>query len=149
MSCKIVDGSRAISAAMDASGPSHSLLLQRNAGIVRNSNWSAFQCDEFNAGNWTHIISQHGSMTETIARRHIALADTDPLILRRGDMHVEGSPKMLYDVIQGAMGWLDYLWEFELESRQYGIPDPEWPDDSLFAAKNTKPFLRPSAIPAS
>ena len=38
-------------------------------------------------------------MTETIARRHIALADTDPLILRRGDLHVEGSPKMLHDVI--------------------------------------------------
>ena len=53
MTRKVVDGSRAISAARDASGTSHSLLLQRNAGIVRNSNWSTFQCDEFNAGNWT------------------------------------------------------------------------------------------------
>ncbi|HKX22352.1 MAG TPA: plasmid pRiA4b ORF-3 family protein [Rhizorhapis sp.] len=78
-------------------------------------------------------------MTDTIARLHIALGDTDPLIWRRVDMHVEGSLKMLHDVIQGAMGWLDYhLWEFELGDRRYGIPDPEWPDDSLFAAKNTK-----------
>jgi len=37
------------------------------------------------------------------------------------------------------MGWLDYhLWEFEAGDRRYGLPDPDWPDDSLFAAKNTK-----------
>ena len=38
------------------------------------------------------------------------------------------------------MRWLDYhLWEFEAGDRRYGLPDPDWPDDSLFAAKNTKP----------
>jgi len=37
------------------------------------------------------------------------------------------------------MRWLDYhLWEFEAGDRRYGLPDPDWPDDSLFAAKNTK-----------
>jgi len=55
-------------------------------------------------------------MTETIARLHIALADTDPLIWRRVYVPVEANLKMLHDVIQGAMGWLDYyLWEFEAD----------------------------------
>ena len=82
---------------------------------------------------------QHGGMTETVACLHIALADTDPLIWRRVDVPVDASLKMLHDVIQGAMGWLDYhLWEFEAGDKRYGLPDPDWDDDSLLAAKNTK-----------
>lgn len=78
-------------------------------------------------------------MTETIARLHIALADTDPSIWRRIEVPVDANLKMLHDVIQGAMGWLDYhLWEFEAGDRRYGTPDPDWPDDRMFAAKNTK-----------
>ena len=78
-------------------------------------------------------------MTETVARLHIALADTDPLIWRRVDVPVDASLKMLHDVIQGAMGWLDYhLWEFEAGDRRYGVPDPDWEDDGLLAAKNAK-----------
>ncbi|EHJ58109.1 hypothetical protein NSU_4932 [Novosphingobium pentaromativorans US6-1] len=83
--------------------------------------------------------SQHGGMSETIARLHIALADTDPSIWRRVDVPVDANLKMLHDVIQGAMGWLDYhLWEFEAGDRRYGVTDPDWPDDRLFAAKNTR-----------
>ncbi|WP_052117810.1 plasmid pRiA4b ORF-3 family protein [Novosphingobium pentaromativorans] len=78
-------------------------------------------------------------MSETIARLHIALADTDPSIWRRVDVPVDANLKMLHDVIQGAMGWLDYhLWEFEAGDRRYGVTDPDWPDDRLFAAKNTR-----------
>jgi len=78
-------------------------------------------------------------MTETVARLHIALADTDPVIWRRVDVPVDANLKMLHDVIQGAMGWLDYhLWEFEAGDRRYGVPDPDWEDDSLLAAKNSK-----------
>jgi len=78
-------------------------------------------------------------MTETIARLHIALADTDPLIWRRVEVPLDASLKMLHDVIQAAMGWLDYhLWEFEAGDRRYGLPDPDWPDDELSAAKNAK-----------
>jgi len=78
-------------------------------------------------------------VTETIARLHIVLADTDPLIWRRVDVPVDASLKMLHDVIQGAMGWLDYhLWEFEADDKRYGLPDPDWDDDTLFAAKNIK-----------
>ena len=78
-------------------------------------------------------------MTDQIARLHVALADTDPLVWRRVDFPVDASLKILHDVIQGAMGWLDYhLWEFEAGDRRYGVPAPEWPDDSLSAARNTK-----------
>jgi Plasmid pRiA4b ORF-3-like protein len=78
-------------------------------------------------------------MTETVARLHITLSDTDPVIWRTVDVPVEANLKMLHDIIQAAMGWQDYhLWEFEAEGRRYGLPDPEWPDDSLTAAKNVK-----------
>ena len=78
-------------------------------------------------------------MTETVARLHIALADSDPLIWRRVDVPVDANLKMLHDVIQGAMGWLDYhLWDFEAGDRRYGVPDPDWDDDSLLAAKNSR-----------
>lgn len=78
-------------------------------------------------------------MTETVVRLRIALSDTDPEIWRRVDVPVEASLKMLHDVIQAAMGWQHYhQWEFEADERRYGLPDPEWPDDTLAAAKNIK-----------
>lgn len=76
---------------------------------------------------------------ETIARLRISLADTEPEVWRRVDVPLTASLKMLHDIIQGAMGWQDYhLWEFEAEERRYGLPDPEWPDQELTAAKNVK-----------
>ena len=78
-------------------------------------------------------------MTDIIARLHIVLADSDPSIWRRFEVPVDASLKMLHDVIQGAMGWLDcHLWEFEAGDKRYGVIDPDWPDDRLFAAKNIK-----------
>ena len=78
-------------------------------------------------------------MTDTVARLRIVLSDTDPSIWRRVEVPVEASLKMLHDVIQGAMGWQDYhLWEFEADGRRYGLPDPDWPDDTLAAAKSTR-----------
>lgn len=78
-------------------------------------------------------------MTETIARLRITLSDTDPAIWRIVDVPVEASLKMVHDIIQAAMGWQDYhLWEFEADERRYGLPDREWPDDNLTAAKNIK-----------
>jgi hypothetical protein len=83
--------------------------------------------------------SQYGGMTDTVARLHIALADTDPLVWRRVDVPLDASLKMLHDVIQGAMGWLDYhLWEFEAGDKRYGVLDPDWDGGSLLAARNTK-----------
>src|SRR3546814_8925447 len=78
-------------------------------------------------------------MTDPIARIRITLEDLKPAIWRRVEMPVDASFKMLHDVIQGAMGWLDYhLWEFEAEERHYGVLDPDWDDDRLLAAKNAK-----------
>jgi hypothetical protein len=76
---------------------------------------------------------------ETIARLRISLNDTDPEIWRVVDVPLTASLKMLHDIVQAAMGWEDYhLWEFETGDRRYGLPDPEWPDDELAAAKNIK-----------
>lgn len=76
---------------------------------------------------------------EMIARLRISLDDIEPKIWRTVDMPLAGSLKMLHDVIQAAMGWQDYhLWRFEVGERRYGLPNPEWPDSSLAAAKNVK-----------
>jgi hypothetical protein len=76
---------------------------------------------------------------ETIARLRISLNDIEPEIWRMVEMPVAGSLKMLHDVIQAAMGWQDYhLWHFEAGDRRYGMPNPEWPDRHLAAARNVK-----------
>ncbi len=76
---------------------------------------------------------------ETIARLRISLNDIEPEIWRMVEMPVSGSLKMLHDVIQAGMGWQDYhLWHFEAGDRSYGVPDPEWPDCNLAAARNVK-----------
>lgn len=78
-------------------------------------------------------------MTESVARLHILLSDTDPAIWRRIDVPVDASLKMVHDSIQAAMGWLDYhLWHFEAGDRRYGVPDPDWPDEGTHAARTTK-----------
>src|SRR3546814_5067125 len=79
---------------------------------------------------------QHGGMTDQIARIRITLEDLKPAIWRRVEMPGDASFKMLHDVIQGAMGWLDYhLWGFEAAERHYGVVDPAWDGDPLLAAK--------------
>ena len=85
------------------------------------------------------LAPMHGSMTDQIARIRVSLIDTEPEIWRRVDVPLEASLKMLHDVIQGAMGWMDYhLWEFEAGDKRYGLPHKEWPDESLSAAKTVK-----------
>ena len=83
---------------------------------------------------------QTGSMTaETIARLRINLNDTDPEVWRVVDVPLTINLKMLHDIIQAAMGWQDcHLWGFEVGGRRYGLPDPEWRDDKLAAARNVK-----------
>jgi hypothetical protein len=76
---------------------------------------------------------------ETIARLRISLNDIEPAIWRAVEMPVTGSLKMLHDVIQAAMGWQDYhLWHFEAGDRRYGMPNPNWPDHTVAAARNLK-----------
>lgn len=76
---------------------------------------------------------------ETIARLRISLNDIEPEIWRMVEMPVAGSLKMLHDVIQTAMGWEDYhLWHFQAGDRRYGMPNPDWPDRNVAAARNVK-----------
>jgi len=90
-------------------------------------------------GNECPILQNCGMTQETIARVRINLNDIGPEIWRIVEMPVAGSLKMLHDVIQAAMGWQDYhLWHFEAGERRYGVPNPEWPDRNLAAARNVK-----------
>ena len=90
-------------------------------------------------GNERSSLQNCGMTQETIARLRISLNDIEPEIWRTVEMPVTGSLKMLHDVIQAAMGWQDYhLWHFEAGDRRYGVPDPEWPERNLAAARNVK-----------
>lgn len=76
---------------------------------------------------------------ETIARLRINIHDIEPEIWRTVEMPVTGSLKMLHNVTQASMGWQDYhLRHFEAGDRRYGVPNPEWPDRNLAAARSVK-----------
>jgi hypothetical protein len=76
---------------------------------------------------------------EIIARLRISLNAIEPEIWRVVEVPVTGSLKLLHDVILAAMGWQDcHLWHFEAGERRFGVPDPEWPDRNLVAARNVK-----------
>ncbi len=63
-----------------------------------------------------------------IATVRIELRDTDPLIWRAVEVPTSITLKVLHDVIQAVMGWLDYhLWEFTIDKQRYGLPmDEDW-----------------------
>ena len=62
------------------------------------------------------------SVTEICTLR-IELCDSDPLIWRQVEVPTSITLKALHDVIQAAMGWLDYhLWEFTIGQQRFGLP---------------------------
>jgi hypothetical protein len=63
-----------------------------------------------------------------ICTLRIELCDSDPLIWRQLEVPTSITLKVLHDVIQAAMGWLDYhLWEFTVGQRRFGLPmDEDW-----------------------
>ena len=68
------------------------------------------------------------SPADAIAILRIEIKYIEPLIWRRVAMRTSMNLKALHTVIQAAMGWLDYhLWEFVVDERKYGIPDPDRP----------------------
>ena len=78
------------------------------------------------------------SMAETIAHVCITLADSVPDLARsRGPYRCQSQYGSRCHPGGNGMARLS-LWEFEAGDRRYGLPDPDWPDDSLFAAKNAK-----------
>ena len=69
------------------------------------------------------------SPTKAIATLRIELKYIKPLIWRRVAVRTSMDLNGLHKVIQAAVGWLDYhLWEFVVEERKYGIPDPDRPN---------------------
>ena len=58
----------------------------------------------------------------------IELLHTDPLIWRQVEVPTSITLKVLHDMVQIAMGWLDYhLWEFTIGKQTYGLPiDEDW-----------------------
>jgi len=67
------------------------------------------------------------SFTE-IATLRIELKDSDPLIWRMVEVPTSITLKVLHDIVQITMGWLDYhLWELVNEGQSYGLPmDDDW-----------------------
>ena len=67
------------------------------------------------------------SFTE-IATLRIELNDSDPLIWRVVEVPTSITLKVLHDIVQITMGWLDYhLWEIVIAGQAYGLPmDEDW-----------------------
>ena len=67
------------------------------------------------------------SFTE-IATVRIELKDSDPPIWRVVEVPTSITLKVLHDIVQAAMGWLDYhLWELVIDGQTYGLPmDDDW-----------------------
>lgn len=63
-----------------------------------------------------------------IATARIELKHTDPPIWREVEIPTSITLKVLHDIVQAAIGWLDYhLWEFVIDGRTYGLPmDEDW-----------------------
>ena len=67
------------------------------------------------------------SFTE-IATLRIELKDADPLIWRVVEVPTSVTLKVLHDIVQVTIRWLDYhLWEFVIAGQSYGLPmDEDW-----------------------
>jgi len=67
------------------------------------------------------------SFTE-IATLRITLKDSDPPIWREVEVPTSITLKVLHDIVQVSMGWLDYhLWQFVIGGQTYGLPmDEDW-----------------------
>ena len=77
------------------------------------------------------VPANHTSVADSfnqICRVRIELLDTDPLIWREVEVPTSIMLKVLHDVVQVTMGWLDlHLWEFTIDDRTYGLPmDEVW-----------------------
>ena len=82
-------------------------------------------------------MSASASVNEICTLR-IELCGTDPLIWRQVEVPTSITLKVLHEIIQAAMGWLnDHLWEFTIGKQTYGLPmDEDWGSEPrLEAAK--------------
>ena len=86
---------------------------------------------ELAADGWQTGGMNRPSATDSfaeIATARIELKDTDPPIWREVEVPTSITLKVLHDIVQASIGWLDYhLWEFVIDGRTYGLPmDEDW-----------------------
>lgn len=79
------------------------------------------------------------SFTE-IATLRIDLKDSEPPIWRLVEVPTSITLKVLHDIVQVTMGWLDYhLWEFRVDGTTYGLPmDEDWGTSPRKSADRTR-----------
>ena len=79
------------------------------------------------------------SFTE-IATLRIELKDSDPPIWRVVEVPTSITLKVLHDIVQVTMGWLDYhLWELVIDGQSYGLPmDEDWDTAPRKVASRTR-----------
>lgn len=75
-----------------------------------------------------------------IATLRIELKDSDPPIWRLVEVPTSITLKVLHDIVQAAMGWLDYhLWELVIDGQTYGLSmDEDWGTVPRKAASSTR-----------
>jgi hypothetical protein len=73
-----------------------------------------------------------------IARLKVTLEDVEPAVMRRLDVPLTIRLDRLHLVLQAAMGWTNsHLYEFRAGGTGWGVPDPDFDDRPLPAAKAT------------
>lgn len=84
-----------------------------------------------------------------IATLRIELDDADPPIWRVIEVPTSITLKVLHDIVQAAMGWLDYhLWELVIGGQTYGLPmDEDWGTKPRKVAERTR--LRDVLVPGT
>lgn len=74
--------------------------------------------------------------TTDIARLKITLEDVEPQVLRRIEVPLAIRLDRLHAALQAALGWTNsHLWELRAGDTGWGIPDRDWGDGPLDAAK--------------
>lgn len=73
-----------------------------------------------------------------VCRLKITLRHIRPQIWRRIEVRDDITLARLHRVLQVALGWTDsHLHEFRVGNTRYGVPDREWPDDTVSEKKIT------------
>jgi len=98
----------------------------------------AFGCQ---TGGMCPAISKSASETlNEIATVRIELLHSDPMIWRQVEVPTSITLKVLHDIIQAVMGWVDYhLWEFTVGRKKYGLAtDEDWGSSPRLMAGNVR-----------
>ena len=72
----------------------------------------------------------------TVARLKVSLDDVEPKVLRRIEVPADIKLDRLHLILQAALGWMNsHLYEIRIQDARYGVPDPEWLEETRDAHK--------------